>query len=72
MIWLVFMAEANLNKAHHIMIYLSILFLLIILSWLLTKLVEASLDLSCCQEWNHIHLVVRYYPRKHRKKKKAR
>jgi hypothetical protein len=46
------MAEANLNKAHHIMTYLSILFLPIILSWLLTKLVEASHDLSCCQEWN--------------------
>ncbi len=72
MFWLVFMAEANLNKALHIMTYLSILFLPIILSWLLTKLVEASRDLSCCREWNHVCLVVRYYPRKHRKKKKAR
>jgi hypothetical protein len=70
--WLVFMAEANLNKAHHIMTYLSILFLPIILSWLLTKLVEASHDLSRRREWNHVHLAVRYYPRKHRKKKKAR
>ncbi len=66
------MAEANSNKVHHIMTYLSILFLPIILSWLLTKLVEASHDLSHCQEWNHICLTVRYYPRKHRKKKKAR
>ena len=72
MFWLVFMVEANLNKAHHIMTYLSILFLPIILSWLLTKLVEASHDLSCCWEWNHDCLTVRYYPRKHRKKKKAR
>ncbi len=52
--------------------YLSILFLPIILSWLLTKLVEASHDLSCCQEWNHVCLAVCYYPRKHHKKKKAR
>ncbi len=66
------MAEANLNKAHHIMTYLSILFLQIILSWLLTKLVEASHDLSCCREWNHVCLMVHYYPRKHHKKKKAR
>jgi hypothetical protein len=66
------MAEANLNKAHHIMTYLSILFLPIILSWLLTKLVETSHDLSCCWEWNHVCLAVRYYPRKHRKKKEAR
>jgi hypothetical protein len=54
------MAEANLNKAHHIVTYLSILFLPIILSWLLTKLVENSHDLSCYWEWNHIHLTVRY------------
>ena len=66
------MVEANLNKAHHIMTYLSILFLPIILSWLLTKLVETSHDLSCCWEWNHVCLVACYYPRKHRKKKKAR
>jgi hypothetical protein len=70
--WSVFMAEANLNKAHHIMTYLSILFLPIILSWLLTKLVETSRDLSRQWEWNHVRLAVRYYPRKHRKKKKAR
>jgi hypothetical protein len=66
------MAEANLIKVHHIMTYLSILFLPIILSWLLTKLVEASHDLSRCREWNHVCLAVCYYPRKHRKKKKAR
>jgi hypothetical protein len=72
MFWLVFMAEANLNKAHHIMTYLSILFLPIILAWLLTKLVETSHDLMRHWEWNHICLVVRHYPRKHRKKKKAR
>ncbi len=58
--------------AHHIMTYLFILFLPIILSWLLTKLVEASHDLSCRWEWNHVCLAVPYYPRKHRKKKKAR
>jgi hypothetical protein len=66
------MAEANLNKAHHIMTYLSILFLPIILSWLLTKLVETSHDLTHCWEWNHVRLVVCHYPRKHHKKKKAR
>jgi hypothetical protein len=54
------------------MTYLSILLFPIILSWLFTKLVETSHDLSCHWEWNHIPLVVRYYPRKHRKKKKAR
>jgi hypothetical protein len=72
MFWLVFMAEANLNKAHQFMTYPSILLFPIILSWLLTKLVETSHDLSCCWEWNHICLAVRYYPRKHYKKKKAR
>jgi hypothetical protein len=66
------MAEANLNKAHHIMAYLSILFLPIILSWLLTKLVETSHDLTHRREWNHVCLPVRHYPRKHRKKMKAR
>jgi hypothetical protein len=66
------MAEPNLNKAHHIMTYLSILFLPIILSWFLTKLVETSHDLTRCWEWNHICLAVRHYSRKHRKKKKAR
>jgi hypothetical protein len=70
--WLIFMAEANLNKAHQIMTYLSILLFPIILSWLLTKLVETSHDLMHCWEWNHVCLVVRYYPRKHRKKKKTR
>ncbi len=54
------------------MTYLSILLFPIILSWLLTKLVEASHDLMHCWEWNHVWLAVRYYPRKHRKKKKAR
>jgi hypothetical protein len=66
------MAEANLNKAHHIMTYLPILFLPIILSWLLTKLVETSHDLTRPWGWNHVCLTVRHYPRKHRKKKKAR
>jgi hypothetical protein len=66
------MAEANLNKAHQIMTYLFILLFPIMLSWLFTKLVETSHDLSRCWEWNHIRLAVRYYPRKHRKKKKAR
>jgi hypothetical protein len=66
------MAEANLNKAHHIMTYLSILFLPIILSWLLTKLVETSHDLTHLWEWNHVCLLVCHYPRKHRKKKEAR
>ncbi len=54
------------------MTYLSILLFLIILSWLLTKLVETSHDLTHCWEWNHVCLAVRYYPRKHRKKKKTR
>jgi hypothetical protein len=49
-IWLVFMAKANLNKAHQIMTYLSILFLPVILSWLLTKSVETSHDLMHCWE----------------------
>jgi hypothetical protein len=66
------MAEANLNKAHQIMTYLSILLFPIILSRLFTKLVETSHDLSHRWEWNHVCLAVRYYPRKHRKKKKAR
>jgi hypothetical protein len=66
------MVEANLNKSPKIMIYLSILLFPIILSWLLTKLVETSHDLLHCWKWNHICLAVRYYPRKHRKKKKAK
>jgi hypothetical protein len=40
--------------------------------WLHTKLVETSHDLTRRWEWNHICLAVRHYPRKHRKKKKAR
>ncbi len=39
------MAEADLNKAHQIMTYLSLLLLPTILSWLLTKLAEISHDL---------------------------
>ncbi len=72
MFWLVFMAEANLNKAHQIVPYLSLLLFLTILSWLLTKLAEISHDLVHRWEWNHVHLAVRPYPRKHRKKKKSR
>jgi hypothetical protein len=72
MFWLVVMAEANINKAHQIMTYLSTLLFPIILSWLFTKLVETSHDLLHHWEWNHVCLAVRYYPRKHRKKKKAR
>ncbi len=56
------MVEANLNKAHHIVTYLSSLFLPIILSWLLTKLVETSHDLTRCWEWNHVCLGVCHYP----------
>ncbi len=66
------MAEANLNKAHQIMTYLSILLFPVILSWLLTKLVETSRDLARCWEWNRVCLAVHHYPRKHRKKKKTR
>ena len=65
------MAEANLNKAHQIMTYLSLLLFPTILSWLLTKLAEISHDLMCQWEWNQVRLAVRHYPRKHRKKKKA-
>jgi hypothetical protein len=72
MFWLVFMAEADLYKAHQIMTYLSLLLFPTILSWLLAKLAEISHDLTCQWEWNHIHLAVHHYPRKHRKKKKAR
>jgi hypothetical protein len=67
-----FMAEANLNKAHQIMTYLTHLFFPTILSLLFTRLVEVSHDLMRCWEWNHVHLLVRHHPRKHRKKKKAR
>ncbi len=48
------------------------MFFPIIVSWLLTKLVEVSHDLTCHWEWNHICLAVRHHPRKHRKKKKVR
>jgi hypothetical protein len=72
MFWLVFMAEADLNKAHQIMTYLSLLLFPTILSWLLTKLAEISHDLTRQWEGNHVCLAVRHYPRKHRKKKKAR
>jgi hypothetical protein len=41
------------------------------MSWLLTKLVNVSHDLTCQWEWNHFWLAVRHHPRKHRKKKKA-
>jgi hypothetical protein len=44
--WLVFMVEANLNKAHQIETYLSLLLFPTILSWLLTKLAEISHDLA--------------------------
>jgi hypothetical protein len=66
------MAEANLNKAHQIMTYLTLLLYPTILSWLLTKLAEVSHDLMRRWEWNHAYLAVRHLPRKHRKKKKAR
>jgi hypothetical protein len=66
------MAEANFNKAHQIMTYLSLLLFPTILSWLLTKLAEISHNLMRRWEWNHVRLAVRHYPRKHRKKKKAR
>jgi hypothetical protein len=56
--WLVFMAEANLNKAHQVLTYLMLLFFPTILSWLLTKLAEVSHDLMCQWEWNHVHLAV--------------
>jgi hypothetical protein len=70
--WLVFIAEANLNKAHQIMTYLTFLFFPTILSWLLTKLAEVSHDLTHQWEWNHMCLVVHHHPRKHCKKKKTR
>jgi hypothetical protein len=72
MFWLVFMVEANLNKAHQVMTYLMLLFFPSILSWLLTKLAEVSHDLMPCWKWNHVRLMVRHHPRKHCKKKKAR
>jgi hypothetical protein len=65
------MVEANLNKAHQVLTYLILMFFTIIQSWLLTKLAEVSHDLTHHWEWNHVHLVVRHHPRKHRKKKKA-
>ncbi len=66
------MAKANLNKAHQFMTYFFILLFPIILSWILTKLVETSHDFLRCWEWKHVCLAVLYYPRKHRKKKKER
>jgi hypothetical protein len=66
------MGEADLNKAHQIMTHLSLLLFPTILSWLLTKLAEISHDLTRQWDWNHVRLVVRHYPKKHRKKKKAR
>jgi hypothetical protein len=66
------MAEANLDKAHQIVTYLSLLLFPTILFWLLTKLAEISHDLAHRWEWNHVRLAVRHYPSKHRKKKKAR
>jgi hypothetical protein len=69
--WLVFMVEANLNKAHQIMTYLTLLLFPTIMSWLLTKLANVSHDLMHQWERNHFRLVVHHHPRKHRKKKKA-
>ncbi len=45
--WLVFMVEANLNKAYQIMTYLTLLLFPTIMSWLLTKLENVSHDLTC-------------------------
>jgi hypothetical protein len=39
------MAEANLNKAHQVMTYLTLILFPTIMSWLLTKLVNVSHDL---------------------------
>jgi hypothetical protein len=71
MFWLNFMAEANLNKTHQIMTYLTLLLFQTIMSWLLTKLANVSHDLMQRWEWNHFRLAVRHNPSKHRKKKKA-
>jgi hypothetical protein len=68
--WLVVMPEANLNKAHQIMTYLSLLLFPTILSWLLTKLAEIPHDLTHQWEWNHICLAVRHYPRKLTKRRR--
>jgi hypothetical protein len=65
------MADANLNKAHQIMTYLTLLLFPTIMSWLLTKLANVSHDPTRQWEWNHFWLAVRHHPRKHRKKKKA-
>jgi hypothetical protein len=72
MFWLVFMVEANSNKAHQVLTYLMLLFFLTILSWLLTKLAEVSHGLMHQWEWNHVRPAVQHYPRKHCKKKKVR
>ncbi len=66
------MVEANLNKAHQIITYLTLLLFPTILSWLLTKLAEVSHDLTCQWGWNHVRLAVCHCPRKHCKKKKTR
>jgi hypothetical protein len=55
----------HLNKAHQVMTYLMLLFFPTILSWLLTKLAEASHDLTRHWEWNHVCLMVHHHPRKH-------
>ncbi len=65
------MAEANLNKAHQIMTYLTLLLFPTIMSWLLTKLVNVSHDLMRQWEQNYFQLAVPHHPRKHCKKKKA-
>ncbi len=41
------------------------------MSWLLTKLVNVSHDLTRQWEWKHFWLAVCHHPRKHRKKRKA-
>jgi hypothetical protein len=64
------MALANLNKAHQIMTYLTLLLFATTMSWLLTKLANISHDMMHQWEWNHFWLAVRHHPRKHHKKKK--
>jgi hypothetical protein len=72
MFWVVFISEANLNKAHQVLTYLMLLLFPTILSWLLTKLAVVSHDLMRQWKWNHVRLAVHHHPRKHRKKKKVR
>jgi hypothetical protein len=45
-LWLVFMVEANLNKAHQTMTYLTLLLFPTTMSWLLIKLAIVSHDLT--------------------------